>query len=86
MIHSIDWKIVVIDDEEDIRQVISVVLADAGFEVATARDGEEGIKICSKFSPQIVLTDIRMPKMDGLQVLEVLKNKSPEIEDLFFKT
>ena len=80
MIHSIDWKIVVIDDEEDIRQVISVVLADAGFEVATARDGEEGIKICSKFSPQIVLTDIRMPIMDGLQVLEVLKNKSPEIE------
>ncbi len=80
MIHSIDWKIVVIDDEEDIRQVISVVLEDAGFEVATAVDGEEGIRICSEFSPQIVLTDIRMPKMDGLQVLEGLKKKYPDIE------
>ena len=80
MIHSIDWKIVVIDDEEDIRQVIPVVLADAGFEVATAVDGKDGIRICSEFSPHIVLTDIRMPKMDGIQVLEILKNKYPDIE------
>ncbi|MFH2093983.1 MAG: sigma 54-interacting transcriptional regulator [Pseudomonadota bacterium] len=80
MNHSIDWKIVVIDDEEDIRQVVAIVLADAGYEVATASDGMEGLHLCSQFCPQIVLTDIRMPKMDGLQVLEALKNKQPDIE------
>lgn len=80
MSHSIDWKIVVIDDEEDIRQVLCVVLADAGFEVATAVDGEDGLRVCSEFLPQIVLTDIRMPKMDGIQLLEALKQTQPEIE------
>jgi DNA-binding NtrC family response regulator len=80
MIRSIDWKIVVIDDEEDIRDVISVVLSDAGYEVATAENGEEGLRICDTFSPQIVLTDIRMPKMDGIQVLEALKSTHPDIE------
>ncbi len=80
MSHSIDWKIVVIDDEEDIRQVLSVVLSDAGFEVATAADGEDGLRVCSKFLPQIVMTDIRMPKIDGIQVLESLKKTHPEIE------
>ncbi len=80
MTQSIDWKIVVIDDEADIREVISIVLSDAGFEVATAGDGESGIQATREFSPQVVITDIRMPKMDGIQVLETLKQQQPEIE------
>lgn len=80
MTSSIDWKIVVIDDEEDIREIISVVLSDAGFEVVTAGDGVEGVEICSRVLPQIVLTDIRMPKMDGLKVLETLKQRHPQME------
>jgi len=80
MMHSIEWKIVVIDDEEDIRQVVSIVLSDAGYEVATAPDGETGMAVCREFSPQIVLTDIRMPGMDGLQVLEALKKNHPDIQ------
>ena len=80
MMHSIEWKIVVIDDEEDIRQVVSIVLSDAGYAVATAPDGETGVAVCREFSPQIVLTDIRMPGMDGLQVLEALKKDHPDIQ------
>lgn len=80
MISSIDWKILVIDDEKDIRDIVSLVLSDAGFEVATAGDGIEGIRVCSTILPQIVLTDIRMPKMDGLQVLETLKKDFPQTE------
>ena len=77
---SIEWKIVVIDDEEDIRQVIAIVLSDAGYEVATAHDGETGLQVCRDFNPQIVITDIRMPGLDGLQVLEALKKKQPGIQ------
>jgi PAS domain S-box-containing protein len=74
------WNIVLIDDEEDIREVMSLALADAGYEVRTAADGETGLKLCLETTPQIVITDIRMPGMDGLQVLERLKAALPDIE------
>jgi DNA-binding NtrC family response regulator len=74
------WKIVIIDDEEDIREVIKITLEDKGYTVATAQDGEAGILQCEKMSPQIVITDIRMPKMNGIQVLDSLKKKDPDIE------
>lgn len=74
------WKIVIIDDEEDIREVIKIALEDKGYTVATAQDGEAGILQCEKMSPQIVITDIRMPKMNGIQVLDSLKKKDPDIE------
>ena len=74
------WAIVLIDDEEDIREVMSVALADAGYEVRAAADGEMGLRLCAETAPQIVITDIRMPGMDGLQVLERLKKQFPDIE------
>ena len=75
-----NWKIVLIDDEEDIRDVMMFSLKDADYEVVAAPDGETGLRLCEEISPQIVITDIRMPGMDGLQVLETLKTKAPDIE------
>jgi PAS domain S-box-containing protein len=74
------WKIVLIDDEADIREVISITLKDAGYQVTTASDGRSGLRLCEEKKPQIVITDIRMPGMDGLHVLERLKKTSPDIE------
>jgi PAS domain S-box-containing protein len=73
-------KIVLIDDEEGIRKVTSITLEDRGYTVLTAADGEAGVRLCQETLPQIVLTDIRMPKMDGLEVLANLKKNLPEIE------
>lgn len=75
-----EWKIVLIDDEEDIRDVMTVTLEDAGYYVMTAENGEAGVRLCQEISPQIVITDIRMPKMDGIQVLKTLKSTYPDIE------
>lgn len=75
-----NWKVVLIDDEEDIRDVLTVALQDSGYEVVSAPDGESGLHMCEKISPQIVITDIRMPGMDGLQVLEAVKKKYPDVE------
>lgn len=75
-----DWKIVVIDDEEDIRDVLSMTLRDSGYEVTCAVDGKSGIVLCEKTRPQIVITDIRMPGMDGIQVLQTLKKDHADIE------
>lgn len=74
------WRIVLIDDEADIREVLGVSLEDAGYEVATASNGGEGLRLCGELGPQIVITDIRMPGMDGLQVLEAVKSEYPETE------
>ncbi len=80
MPHPIEWKVVLIDDEQDIRDVVSVTLRDAGYEVFTAENGETGLNLCIEKSPQIVITDIRMPGMDGIKVLESLKKDMPDIE------
>ena len=80
MANSISWKVVLIDDEEDIRDVLTLALRDSGYEVDSAPDGKSGLRLCEKISPQIVITDIRMPGMDGLQVLETLKKNNPDIE------
>jgi PAS domain S-box-containing protein len=74
------WKIVLIDDEQDIRDVMTIALEDAGCKVSAAPDGIVGLQLCEEVSPQIVITDIRMPGMDGLQVLESLKKMHPDIE------
>jgi two-component system NtrC family sensor kinase len=74
------WKIVLIDDEEDIREVMTIALQDAGYIVESAADGETGLQLCKAISPQIVISDIRMPGIDGLQVLEAIKKKYPDIE------
>jgi two-component system NtrC family sensor kinase len=80
MATSPPWKIVLIDDEKDIREVMAIALQDAGYTVDIAADGATGLKLCEDNSPQIVITDIRMPGMDGLQVLETIKKKYPDIE------
>jgi len=75
-----DWKVVLVDDEADIRDVTAITLEDAGYRVTTAENGAEGLNIIERVSPQIVITDIRMPQMDGIQLLEAVKNRFPDIE------
>ena len=58
-------KILVIDDEAHIRRVIELKLKNRGYQVVTAKDGEEGFDIIKKQKPDVVITDIMMPKLDG---------------------
>ncbi len=74
------WKVLIIDDEEGIRNVVSIVLTEAGYRVIAAPDGKSGLELCRKESPQIVITDIRLPHMDGIEVLECIKEADPERE------
>ena len=72
--------ILVVDDEEDIRDVLDISLSDIGYEVFTAENGEEALNIVGKEMPSIVLTDIKMPGMDGIELLQKIKNKNPDTE------
>jgi len=79
MAHT-DWKILLIDDDPGIRKVMSITLEDAGYQVATAATGEEGVDLCQGESPHIVITDIRMPGIDGIEVLKRVKQLDADAE------
>jgi CheY-like chemotaxis protein len=57
-------KILLVDDEEGIRKVLGISLADSGYEVMTAENGEQALQLFRAHLPPIVLTDIKMPGMD----------------------
>ena len=75
-----EWKVVLIDDEADIREVTALSLTDAGYRVETAADGKAGLDRVASAAPQIVITDIRMPRMDGLEVLAKIKQAGSQAE------
>lgn len=73
---SLQAKILVIDDEAPIREVLSASLADEGYDVMSAESGEEGIRLIEEFRPAIVFLDIWMPgSLDGLEVLQKARPK-----------
>jgi two-component system, NtrC family, response regulator AtoC len=65
----------VVDDEENLRVVLRTLLRRHGYEVETAASGEEALGMVDSFGPDVVLTDVRMPKMGGLDLLTTLKAK-----------
>ncbi len=73
------FKILTIDDEAYIRQSIRTYLEDYEYIVFEAENGRHGIEVFNRESPDLVLLDLRMPEMDGLQVLEVLGVQAPDI-------
>ncbi len=72
-------QILVVDDEERIRQSLTGVLKDEGYEVAQAKDGAQALKQIETDSPDLVLLDIWMPGMDGMETLEKIKAQIPNL-------
>ena len=73
-------KILLVDDEEGIRKVLGISLSDSGYQVFTAKSGEEALSIFKEQDPPIVLTDIKMPGMDGIELLQRMKEENPDSE------
>ncbi|MCF8092111.1 MAG: response regulator [Desulfotignum sp.] len=74
------WKILVIDDEPDVREIMAISLEDAGYQTISAPDGETGLRELAAHSPQILITDIKMPGMSGLEVLEKARQIRPDTQ------
>ena len=74
------WKVLLIDDEADICEVMAYTLEDAGYQVQMAGNGEAGLARCESDPPQIIVTDVRMPGISGIEVLETVKQRFADIE------
>ena len=72
-------RVLVVDDEQDAVELLSEFLTAKGYEVTTARDGEEALKRVKEDRPHLILLDVRMPKMNGLEVLQRVKEIDREV-------
>jgi len=70
--------ILIIDDDSSLRRVLEYNLQEAGYRVATAASGEEGLNLFEEVAPALVISDMKMPGMDGMQVLKAVKERAPE--------
>lgn len=75
-----DHTILLVDDEEGIRNVLNITLGHAGFNVLLAPDGDKGLALFESQRPDIVITDIKMPGIDGIELLRRIKQIRPETE------
>ena len=73
-------SILIVDDEPSILQTLSGLLSDEGFEVTTAANGYEALKLVEADSPDLVLLDIWMPGIDGIETLKEIKKENPNIQ------
>jgi two-component system alkaline phosphatase synthesis response regulator PhoP len=73
-------KVLIVDDEPDILEIISYNLTKEGYEILTAKNGIEALEKTASFKPELVILDIMMPKMNGIEVCKILRSK-PEFNN-----
>lgn len=74
-------KILIAEDERDIRDLVAFTLRFAGHEVFTATNGEEAVDMAPKVNPDIILMDVRMPRMTGYEACKLMK-QNPDLKDI----
>jgi len=75
-----DIKILLLDDEPDILEIVSYNLSAEGYEVFTAKNGVEGVSKAKKKQPHLIIMDVMMPEMDGIEACEMIRN-TPGLEN-----
>ncbi len=69
-----DIKILLVDDEPDILEIVGYNLSTEGYQVFTAKNGVEGVAMAKKKTPHLIILDVMMPEMDGIEACEVIRN------------
>ena len=73
-------KILLVDDEPDILEIVRYNLSNEGYEVITGKNGVEAVKLGKKHKPHLIILDVMMPEMDGIEACELLR-KNPDLSD-----
>lgn len=75
-----DIKILLVDDEPDILEIVGYNLSAEGYQVITAENGQEGVKKAKKELPHLIILDVMMPEMDGIEACELIR-KHPDLQN-----
>jgi two-component system response regulator MprA len=73
-------RILIIDDHADVRDVLESLMASQGYEVDVAPDGRAGLERCDAAMPDLVITDLHMPELDGLETVRELRERSNAVK------
>ena len=73
--------ILLVDDEPDILEIVGYNLSSEGYNVITASDGKEAVKLAKKRKPQLIILDVMMPEMDGVEACEQIR-KIPDLDTI----
>jgi len=71
-------KILVVDDDADMREFLEIMLTEEGYNIVCAKEGKQALNLCKKTSFDLIITDLRMPKLDGIDFIKKAKEISPE--------
>lgn len=74
-------KVLIVDDDDEIRRLLDVLLHDEGFHVNVARDGKEALDILQREGAWVVLLDVNMPVLDGMEVIKHLRENPAWLDD-----
>ena len=83
---QLSLDILIVDDEEAIREILADIMSDFGATVKTAGGGEEAISLCVENSFDVILSDMRMPDMNGEEFFKILEQKNLLPKDFYFIT
>lgn len=72
-------NVLVVDDQPGVRQLLGIIIKEAGYQVRDAQNGKEAVDIVKMWKPDLVIMDIKMPVMDGVKALEKIKLLSPDL-------
>jgi len=75
-----DIKILLVDDEPDILEIVGYNLSNEGYQIITAENGVEAVKKAKKETPHLIILDVMMPEMDGIEACEIMR-KNPDLKD-----
>ena len=74
---SVPTKVLVVDDDPDLQEILRICLGHWGFEVTSAANGDEGARLADSYHPDIVLSDVMMPDISGIDLLKFLLSQEP---------
>src|SRR6476646_8129563 len=76
---AVKHRVLVVDDDESVREVFALLLRKEGYEVTAAENGFDGLLKLKQFIPDVIISDLNMPKMSGFEFLSVVRRRFPKI-------
>lgn len=80
---DIPYTALVVDDDENLAGIVAEIMTRAGYEVQTAYNGLNGLSVYLQRQPDVVLTDIQMPELDGLEMMRCIRAVNPKVKTIY---